>query len=110
MWIDLGSFFLGNYNYYTFSGFINSAQIKLEFDETSLPAGYLNHCRDLIIIAREFSDGATEQCGIIRPQTPSIIYQLNPLPQGQTSFKLKLKKIPRYRYGLGITVMCFYWQ
>ena len=110
MWNSLGSLFLGNFNYHTFATTINSSQIKFEFDEATLPANYLPYCRDLIIIAREFDDASTEKCGIIRPQNPSMIFQLEAMPQGYTGFKLKIKKIPRYRYGLGINATIFYWS
>lgn len=109
MWTNLGSLFLGNYNYHTFPSYINSSQIKFEFDESSLPADYLSHCQDLIIIAREFSDNSTEKCGIIRPQNSSMIFQLDQIPDGYTDFKIKIKKIPRYRYGLGINTNILYW-
>jgi hypothetical protein len=108
MWANLTTITLGDYNYQIIPQEINSPQIQFIFTDFLQPIYQANY-RDIIVIAREFGDGCTESCGIIYPQHPQMIFQLNPLPLGYSEFKLKLKKIPRRGYGLSLNTQINYW-
>ena len=111
MWNLLGSTFLGNYSYYVFPNFFNSNEIRFSIDESTVPPNYLSICKDRIIIAREYHQNGliiSENCGLIYPQSPEIYFNLNPISATFTDFKLKLKKLPRYRYGLGLNISVYY--
>ena len=111
MWSLLGNTFLGNYSYYVFPNFFNSNQIRFSIDESTIPSKYLSHCTDRIIVAREYHNSGlmlTENCGLFYPQSNEIIFNLDPIPTAFNEFKLKIKKIPRYRYGLGLNITVYY--
>lgn len=111
MWIQLGSVFLGNFSFFTFPNFFNSEIIRFSIDESTIPQNYLKYCRDRIIVAREYNDNGliiSENCGLFYPQSPEILFDLNPIPSPYTEFRLKIKKLPRYRYGLGLNISVYY--
>lgn len=110
-WNQLGNVFLGNFSYHTFPSFFNSNSLRFSINESSLPQNYLKYCTDRIIVSREYSDSGTilsENCGLFYPQSSEIIFDLNPILMPYTDFRLKIKKIPRYRYGLGLNVTVYY--
>lgn len=109
MWAHLADIVLGDYNYQIISQEINSPQIRLIFND-SLPPTYQANYMDLIVIAREFSDGSTESCGVIYPQHPQMIFQFPLIPVGFSDFKIKFKKIPRRGYGISRNMTVEYWQ
>lgn len=111
MWIQLGNTFLGNFSYHVFPNFFNSDSLRFSIDESTVPQNYLKYCTDRIIVTREFSDNGiilSENCGIFYPQSSEILFDLNPISSPYTEFRIKIKKIPRYRYGLGLNISVYY--
>jgi hypothetical protein len=110
MWQHLGNVSIGNFSYIVFPVFFNSSVLKFDFVGSSVPSGYFPINLDRLIVAREFLDNSTEYLGQFYIQNLSQVLSINPAPLSYSDFKLKIKKIPRYKYGLMLNVDVYYWS